>query len=173
MRSNSKRQEKLIPFQIRPEPISSIRDGQEEFRLTVNKYRKRANITQSFLEQELGLAKNNLSKIWGGLEGAVLTNQLVHKIISKLVEWQLISTRAEVRDLLSLVNCPDFPEAEWTKAPLAKLPKEPVYEVPYAVIPISPNPSDGQAYPPNNLPAPVTPLVGQAEALKNITGKLL
>src|SRR2546421_12832687 len=93
----------------------------ERFREQVRSYRALTGKTQKELAKVLGLNPQVLSHKLHRVRNARLTHREVKAIVTMLVEWGAMTRQAEARDLLELMECPDFPPAEWDKPPLTRL----------------------------------------------------
>jgi hypothetical protein len=56
-----------------------------------------------------------------GTRNKGLTHREVRSIVKTLVEWGAMEQQAEVRELLGLMECPDFSPTEWSVPPLKRL----------------------------------------------------
>lgn len=77
--------------------------------------------TQQDLAEAVGLSLGELNKRLNGKQATRLTDRDARAIVRTLADWEAITTQAEVRELLDLVDCPDFTLAEWQSPPLADL----------------------------------------------------
>ncbi len=93
----------------------------ERFREQVRSYRALTGKTQQELAKVLGLNPQVLSHKLDGVRNARLTHREVKAIVTTLVQWGAMSKQAEARDLLELMECPDFPPAQWDEPPLNRL----------------------------------------------------
>src|SRR2546421_2454767 len=93
----------------------------ERFREQVRSYRTLTGKTQQELAKVLGLNPQVLSHKLHGVRNARLTHREVKAIVTTLVQWGAMSKQAEARDLLELMECPDFPPAQWDEPPLNRL----------------------------------------------------
>ena len=94
------------------------------FRDRVREYYKRVpsekgmRYTQSELAREIVMDAGDLSHKLNGDKRGRLTHQQVRAIVRTLAKWQAITTQAQAHELLELMECPDFSQAEWVTAPL-------------------------------------------------------
>ena len=93
----------------------------ECFREQIRSYRTLTGKTQEELAKVLGLNPQVLSHKLHGVRNARLTHREVKAIVTTLVQWGAMSKQAEARDLLELMECPDFPPAQWDEPPLNRL----------------------------------------------------
>ena len=93
----------------------------ERFREQVRSYRSPTGKTQEDLAKVLALNPQVLSHKLHGIRNARLTHREVKTIVKTLVEWGAMTRQAEARELLELMECPDFPSAEWKAPPLNRL----------------------------------------------------
>jgi transcriptional regulator with XRE-family HTH domain len=77
--------------------------------------------TQQDLAEAAGLNRSELNRRLRGASNARLTRRDVHAIVKTLAEWGAISAQVEARELLALVDCPDFSAAAWQAPPLDEL----------------------------------------------------
>ncbi|PZR96675.1 MAG: hypothetical protein DLM69_10550 [Candidatus Chloroheliales bacterium] len=110
--------------------------------------------TQRDLADAVGLNRSELNRRLRGAHNARLISRDVHAVVQTLVEWGAITTQAEARELLALVDCPDFTPAEWQSPPLDELTAR-ESAAPAPIQTSNPN------QPPSNLPRPVTSLIGR------------
>ncbi len=80
--------------------------------------------SQQDLADAVGLSRPALSNRLNGTRGTKLTERDVRAIVRALAEWEAISSEAEARELLALVNCTPFTAAEWNTPPLDRLQRE-------------------------------------------------
>jgi transcriptional regulator with XRE-family HTH domain len=80
----------------------------ERFREKVRYYRPLTERTQEDLANALGLSPYVLSHKLHGTRNARLTHREVQAIVKMLVEWGAMTRQAEARELLELMDCPDF-----------------------------------------------------------------
>ena len=85
----------------------------ERFREKVRYYRPLTERTQEDLANALGLSPYVLSHKLHGTSNARLTHREVQAIVKTLVEWGAMTRQAEARELLELMECPDFLPDEW------------------------------------------------------------
>jgi WD40 repeat protein len=93
----------------------------ERFREQVRFYRTLTGKTQEELAKVLGLNPQVLSHKLHGVRNARLTHREVQTIVTTLVQWGAMNKRAQARDLLELMECPDFPPTAWNEPPLNRL----------------------------------------------------
>ncbi len=93
----------------------------ERFREQVRHYRTSTGKTQENLAKVLGLNPQVLSHKLHGIRNAYLTHHEVQIIVKTLVEWGAMTKQAEARELLELMECPNFSLAEWEASPLNRL----------------------------------------------------
>src|SRR5437879_4885886 len=93
----------------------------ERFREQVRHYRTPTGKTQENLAKVLALNPQVLSHKLHRVRNAHLTHREVQTIVKTLVEWGAMNKQAEARELLELMECPDFPPAEWDEPPLNRL----------------------------------------------------
>src|SRR5260221_5623139 len=89
----------------------------ELFREKVRYYRPLTERTQEDLAKALGLSPYVLSHKLHGTRNARLTHREVQAIVKTLVEWRAMTRQAEARELLELMDCPDFLPDEWNAPP--------------------------------------------------------
>src|SRR6266851_3622224 len=89
----------------------------ELFREKVRYYRPLTERTQEDLAKALGLSPYVLSHKLHGTRNARLTHREVQAIVKTLVEWGAMTRQAEARELLELMDCPDFLPDEWNAPP--------------------------------------------------------
>src|SRR6266446_3910313 len=89
----------------------------ELFREKVRYYRPLTERTQEELAKALGLSPYVLSHKLHGTRNARLTHREVQAIVKTLVEWGAMTRQAEARELLELMDCPDFLPDEWNAPP--------------------------------------------------------
>ncbi len=77
--------------------------------------------TQNELAKAVYLSVAELSKRLGRAKGTRLTQENIRDIVLTLARWDALGTEAEVVELLNLVECPTFSEAEWAAPPLSGL----------------------------------------------------
>src|SRR5690349_18975163 len=101
----------------------NIMENLEQFRNRVQTFVHLAGFSQKSLASQIGLHTNVLSRKLNGLAGSRLTNPEIKQIILTLAQWQAINTRAEVIELLGLMNLPEniFTLQEWKTSPLNNL----------------------------------------------------
>src|SRR3989442_9139488 len=85
----------------------------ERFREQVRHYRTPTGKTQQELAKVLALNPQVLSHKLHGIRNAHLTHREVQTIVKTLVEWGAMTKQAEARELLELMDCPNFSPAEW------------------------------------------------------------
>src|SRR2546423_2667079 len=93
----------------------------ERFREQVRHYRTPTGKTQQELAKVLALNPQVLSHKLHGVRNAHLTHREVQTVVKTLVEWGAMKQQAEARELLELMECPDFLPAEWEIPPLNRL----------------------------------------------------
>src|SRR5260370_35555516 len=93
----------------------------ELFREKVRYYRPLTERTQEELANALGLNPSVLSQKLHGIRNARLTHREVQAIVKTLVGWGAMTRQAEARELLELMNCPDFLPDEWKAPPFKGL----------------------------------------------------
>src|SRR5438128_8627796 len=93
----------------------------ERFREQVRHYRAPTGKTQQDLAKVLALNPQVLSHKLHGIRNAHLTHREVQTIVKTLVEWGAMTKQAEARELLELMECPNFLPAEWEILPLNRL----------------------------------------------------
>src|SRR5713101_9443040 len=93
----------------------------ELFREKVRYYRPLTERTQEDLANALGLSPYVLSHKLHGTRNARLTHREVQAIVKTLVEWGAMTRQAEARELLELMDCPDFLPDEWNAPPFTWL----------------------------------------------------
>src|SRR5260370_38449117 len=93
----------------------------ERFREKVRYYRPRTERTQEDLAKALGLSPYVLSHKLHGTRNARLTHRKVQAIVKTLVEWGAMIRQAEARELLELMDYPDFLPDEWNAPPFTWL----------------------------------------------------
>src|SRR5260221_7633054 len=89
----------------------------ERFREKVRYYRPLTERTQEELANAIGLSPYVLSHKLHGTGNARLTHREVQAIVKTLVEWGAMTRQAEARELLELMECPDFLPDEWNAPP--------------------------------------------------------
>src|SRR5258708_11726557 len=90
----------------------------ELFREKVRYYRPLTERTQEELAKAIGLSPYVLSHKLHGTSNARLTHREVQAIVKTLVEWGAMTRQAEARELLELMECPDFLPDEWNAPPV-------------------------------------------------------
>jgi WD40 repeat protein len=95
--------------------------NRERFRKQVCHYRAPTGKTQENLAKVLALNPQVLSHKLHGVRNAHLTHREVQTVVKTLVEWGAMKQQAEARELLELMECPDFLPAEWEIPPLNRL----------------------------------------------------
>ena len=123
-------------------------------------YDDKRRATQDDLASYLGIGREELNKRLHG-RGAKLTDANVQNIVRALAEWQVLRTQAEARELLALMDCPDFSPAEWQAPPLALL--DPPGPLP---------PPAAASTPRHNLPAPLTSFIEREHDMRDLVQKL-
>ena len=93
----------------------------ERFREQVRYHRSPTGKTQADLAKVLSLNPQVLSHKLHGIRNARLTHREVKTLVRTLVEWGAMNRQAEARELLELMDCPDFLPAEWKVPPLNRL----------------------------------------------------
>src|SRR5260221_3205590 len=93
----------------------------ERFREKVRNYGRLTERTQEELAKALGLSRYVLSHKLHGTSNARLTHREVKAIVKTLVEWGALTRQAEARELLELMECPDFLPDEWNAPPFTWL----------------------------------------------------
>src|ERR1700704_1244540 len=89
----------------------------ELFREKVRYYRPLTERTQEELAKAIGLNPSVLSHKLHGIRNARLTHREVQAIVKTLVEWGAMTRQAKARELLELMDCPDFLPDEWNAPP--------------------------------------------------------
>jgi predicted ATPase/transcriptional regulator with XRE-family HTH domain len=134
------------------------------FRDSLQKYLRSSGYSQKRLADAIGLDPKVLSRKLNGNENAYLTQLDVKRIITKLAEWYVITTRNEVFSLFELaqVGPISFSPDEWQAPPLSQLATEHA----------QPILSNGSSAPMltlrHNLPAPTTRLIGREWAVERL-----
>ncbi|PZS03348.1 MAG: hypothetical protein DLM69_03090, partial [Candidatus Chloroheliales bacterium] len=77
--------------------------------------------TEKDLAEAIGVARTNLSRYLSG--SRPITPPRIRAIVRTLAEWGAIKTEVAARELLQLLDCPDFTAAEWQSPPLDELEK--------------------------------------------------
>ena len=155
-----------------------------EFREKVRERRRAVGRTQQQLARSVGLHPDVLSHKLNGRDHAVLTTPDVIGIAVTLAGWGALVSRADVYELLDLMEVPRHavPAASWSAPPLADLPAGHDARLP-AGRPAGPDAGLGRGAPPGPgprarpslledpparprlaaapLPAPATPLIGR------------
>jgi tetratricopeptide (TPR) repeat protein len=98
--------------------------------------------TQKDLAGAILLDKDELSKrlnAWKYPHKKIspLTCAQVQAIVCELARWGAIQTREEARELLTLMECPDFSFSDWSIPPLSNLRSAPERSSPTQIIPAS------------------------------------
>ena len=95
-----------------------------EFREKVRERRRAVGRTQQQLARSVGLHPDVLSHKLNGRDHAVLTTPDVIGIAVTLAGWGALVSRADVYELLGLMEVPRHavPAASWSSPPLADLP---------------------------------------------------
>ncbi len=91
----------------------------EKFQEKVKLHCKERKVSQERLASKVGLSSSELSRRLNGKE--VLTPLYVKLIVRALAEVQAITTREEANDLVRLMECDDFDQADWSSDSLKKL----------------------------------------------------
>src|SRR5438552_1329292 len=102
--------------------------------------------TMQDLAEYVRLDRSELSNRLNGTKRARLTHGNAQAIVKALAQWDAIQTQGEARELLALVDCPDFTPAQWQAPPLDRLDPSPVTSAPTP--------------PQHNLPRAVTSFIG-------------
>ncbi len=95
--------------------MADIKKFQEKVKL----YLKQRRISAESLAHHIGLTSSELSRRLHGKE--LLTPLYVKMIVKKLAELEAITTREEADDLLRLMDCGPFDQADWSSDSLKKL----------------------------------------------------
>src|SRR3954454_11950663 len=93
----------------------------DRFRLKVREYRLLVNRNQSDLAAYLNLDYNELSNRLNANKKARLSHDNVRAIVRALADWGAITTTFQAEELLDLLLCPHFDQADLKAIPLAKL----------------------------------------------------
>ncbi len=100
----------------------------KKFQEKINAYRKNApaSHTQKELAEAISLDKDELSKRLNAYKQqnsnvSPLTHAQVYAIVQVLTRWGAIQTREQAKDLLDLMDCPDFSSSDWKAYPLQRL----------------------------------------------------
>src|SRR5260370_24760131 len=89
----------------------------ELLREKVRYYRPLTERTQEEVANAIGLSPYVLSHKLHGTGNARLTHREVQAIVKTLVEWGAMTRQGEARELLELMECPDFLPDEWNAPP--------------------------------------------------------
>ncbi len=93
---------------------------------------------QQDLADAINISLTALNKRLHNKDGHHLSHENARAIVRTLAGWETVSSQAEARALLDLVDCPDFTAAEWQAAPLCDL-------VPDLAAPPAPAPATSPA----------------------------
>lgn len=139
----------------------------QQFQELVKTYRRATGYSQKALADALGLHQQVLSRKIGAIGAAHLNHVEIKKIVQTLAEWNAISTHDQAVELLSLVNLKPsiFSDAEWESFPLNQLEKKPTGR--QLAVPV---PATTLHF--NNLPVPLTSLVGREGVVEEV-GRML
>ncbi len=112
---------------------------------------------QSDLAAAIGLSAQELcTRLTGSRQDKThLSERDVRAIVSTLADWEAITTQAEADELLTLLDCPSFSQAEWQAPPLDRLTPRP-----------TPAPPPPRLH---NLPYPVSRFIGRKSLLDEVT----
>ncbi|HYX50758.1 MAG TPA: NB-ARC domain-containing protein, partial [Ktedonobacteraceae bacterium] len=134
----------------------------------VQKYIRASGFSQKELADEIGLNPKVLSRKLNHSGKAYLTRLEIHRIILTLAHWRAISTQEEAIRLLELAHMgPNyFSSDEWERPPLNELLKRSSQTF------ISNIPRASMYFPKNNLPIPITRLIGREWAVERLTSLL-
>jgi predicted ATPase len=136
----------------------------ERFRLKLREYRLLVNRNQGDMAVYLDLDYSDLSNRLNDHKNARLSHDNVHNLVRALAEWGAIVTRFQAEELLDLMLCPHFGQADWQAKPLSKLSSSP----PLSSIPAIPAPYPSASYPVHNLPQTLNPLLGRRRELTQL-----
>ena len=144
-----------------------------QFRAAVRNHRRVAGRTQQQLARSVGLHPDMLSHKLNGSDNAVLTAPDVVSIVTTLVGWGALASRAEVDALLGLMDVPLHAIAEqaWSVPPLVTL--EPATRLPATAPPANQPPAAQRlklSLAP--LPAPATSLIGRERERTEVAAAL-
>jgi len=115
---------------------------------------------QADLAASIGLSVGELNRRLRGTGKTTLTEQDARAIVRTLAMWSAITSQAEAAELLTLLGCPPFSQAEWQASPLDLLSQT-------APQPLTVAPMTG-----TNLPFNLTSFVGR-EVEQAEVGRLL
>jgi predicted ATPase len=134
------------------------------FRAAVAGFRRPTGHSQQELATALGLHPAVLSHKLHGSDGAALRHDEVRGIARTLAAWQAVTTRAQVVELLGLMDLrpTSFTSAEWTSPPLSQL------EPGDAPLPPARARGPSRVAHPSSLLADLTPLVGRVEQIHQL-----
>lgn len=138
----------------------------EEFGKQVQAYLHGSGYSQKQLASATAMHPKVLSRKLHGHEGSYPTDREIHDILLVLIEWQRITTRAEILDLLTRTGIEAariFRADEWQASPLNEL-AQPKSAPPRETA------SSEQAEAPSlhNLPAPTTRLIGRTWEIERL-----
>ena len=146
----------------------------KQFRDSVKDYLRSADFTLKVLADNLGLHQQVLSRKLGGTGTAYLNHTEIKKIIQMLAEWKAISRWDQANELLNYLDCKAtiFSDEEWESHPLNQLEKlAPVSQTP---PPISTALTTyTTTFQLNNLPVPLTSLIGREQVVAQLGALLL
>ncbi len=101
--------------------LKAFRERVQELYRRARPYDDGRRPTQRDLAEAVNLSAPELSNRLNATKGAKLTARDVKAIVRTLADWEAIYTQAEAQELLDLVECPNFSEAEWGAPPLNRL----------------------------------------------------
>ncbi len=133
--------------------LKEFRERVHDLYRRTSPYGDERRTTQRDLAAAVALSPAELSKRLNGAQGTHLSQRDIQAIVRTLAAWQAIHTRAQALELLTLLDCPPFSEAEWQAPPLDLL-TEPA---PAPVV----NPLT--ALPATSLLMPLTSFVGREQ----------
>lgn len=153
-----------------------------QFRERIKDLRRAAGYSQKDLAEAIGLNHQVLSRKLSGSGPTGLTHPEVKQIVKALTEWQALSSISEVEELLALMGISKeaFSSQEWQQPPLSLLEasRRPLVSISASIaVPVSaPSPAQPTFQEElvrfNNLPAPLTDLVGREWAIERASSIL-
>ena len=119
--------------------VEQFRQKVTEYRTQATPYGKGKSVKQKELAEAIHLNENDLSRSLNGQRS--FSQNEVRSIIRALADWGAITTRQQVEELITLMDCADFSPAQWGAAPLDQLEDKPkiLNKLAKAAIPMNTN----------------------------------